>query len=184
MGLILTAAFLSPPPSFVELSPYLSLFLVGVLAAYIHNKTARRRHNFGPATKLAAELLAALSFVIICLLTPSIFGMLARHEVPIDRFHNTLTPFGLLWATFLLCYLSGTGHIARILSLRPLRYLGIISFGLYLWHPPIIRLAAEHIVVHPTLNALLAMLLSTLLATATYVAIERPFLRIRIWNRR
>jgi peptidoglycan/LPS O-acetylase OafA/YrhL len=33
--------------------------------------------------------------------------------------------------------LVGTSHLARLLSLRPVRYVGAISYGLYLWHWPV-----------------------------------------------
>ena len=57
----------------------------------------------------------------------------------------------------------------------PLRAIGRISYGLYLYHLPI-----YHAVVVPTptpLRALFALALSFAAATASYWLIERPILR-------
>lgn len=177
---IVAASILAPPPTFIHMTPYLVIFLFGTFTAYAHHLARPWQLRWGPRARLAAELVAMASFVAIALLTPSIYSILIGRTVPLDYFHNSLTLFGALWAVFMLAYLSGTGLITQLLSLRPLRFLGIISFGLYLWHPPVIKVVADHWSLPTPLGALLALGVTTVLATLTYLVVERPFLRIRI----
>jgi peptidoglycan/LPS O-acetylase OafA/YrhL/lysophospholipase L1-like esterase len=82
------------------------------------------------------------------------------------------------------------GPLGAVLSLSPLRFLGIISYGLYLWHWPVLVLATEAttgISGYP-LKALQVGLTLTL-ATASYYLVERPVRRASFsgfsgWKRR
>lgn len=70
--------------------------------------------------------------------------------------------------------------VARLLSLRPLRMLGMISYGVYLWHFPLfLWLDSDSTGISGT--ALLALRLAVTLgvSTASYVAIEQPIRRRR-----
>jgi peptidoglycan/LPS O-acetylase OafA/YrhL len=75
---------------------------------------------------------------------------------------------------------SPTGGLARGLSWAPLRRLGVISYGLYLWHLPLlfaIRSAlptASKWVVAPLLIAI-----SLVVAEVSYRFLEQPFLRLK-----
>ncbi len=67
-----------------------------------------------------------------------------------------------------------TGHFA-VLRLRAVRYIGKISYPLYLWHWPPLSIAA--IVLDRPLNAFestLAMILAVVLASLTYHFVETP----------
>lgn len=84
--------------------------------------------------------------------------------------------FGLpifeLGAFLLVAAAVGNTDIARGLSVRPLVWLGTLSYSLYLWHFPV--LWAFH-----ANNRLLALGVSFLLAWLSYRYVERPFRRRR-----
>ncbi|MDO3385257.1 acyltransferase [Gilvimarinus sp. SDUM040013] len=70
------------------------------------------------------------------------------------------------------------GILARALAFRPIFYLGKISYGVYLWHVPVL-LAAIHYQV-PTRWLMLVTLSGTiLLASASYYFVERKLLRLK-----
>ncbi len=89
-------------------------------------------------------------------------------------------PFALppALATAALIAYGGTGVTASILSLAPLRAIGLISYSAYLWHRPII---AFHQVNHGTQfrwsDTLLLIAASLGAATLSYLLVERPIRR-------
>jgi peptidoglycan/LPS O-acetylase OafA/YrhL len=64
--------------------------------------------------------------------------------------------------------------VARMLNLRPLQYIGGISYSLYLWHWPVLMIARE--ILHDNSAAVrtACLVLSVLLAAVTHVAVENP----------
>jgi len=70
------------------------------------------------------------------------------------------------------------GPLARVLSLRPVRWVGVISYGLYLWHWPVyVALTSRRTGLDGA--ALLALRLGCTLAvaTASYYLVEAPIRR-------
>lgn len=68
----------------------------------------------------------------------------------------------------------------RMLALAPLRAIGRISYGLYLYHIPIFHNVMHSKTVHEDdagTNVLLAVILTFSVATASYWLIERPILK-------
>jgi peptidoglycan/LPS O-acetylase OafA/YrhL len=76
------------------------------------------------------------------------------------------------------------GPPARVLAFRPLQLIGVISYGVYLWHYPIIQTLHDHgLGDSGTLSTLglaaAALAIASLAATLSYVAVERPAMRLR-----
>jgi len=71
--------------------------------------------------------------------------------------------------------------VESCLRLRPIQWLGLISYSLYLWHWPILTIAAERQGVSslPRADNVLLMLLAVVLATLTYLLIENPIRHLR-----
>jgi peptidoglycan/LPS O-acetylase OafA/YrhL len=70
------------------------------------------------------------------------------------------------------------GPLGRVLSLRPVRWVGVISYGLYLWHWPVyVALTSRRTGLHGA--ALLALRLGCTLAvaTASYYLVGAPIRR-------
>ena len=74
-----------------------------------------------------------------------------------------------------------TGALQRILTVRGLRRLGAISYGLFLWHFPLIWIVAGNPVHASMGQILLALGLSLGAALASAALVERPLLA---WGRR
>src|SRR5262249_37039748 len=82
---------------------------------------------------------------------------------------------------------EGPGPVGRLLSLRAVRWIGVISYGLYLWHWPV------YLALSPGRTgldgpALLSVRLTctVAVATASYYFVERPIRRgaLRGWRGR
>ncbi len=97
---------------------------------------------------------------------------------------SSQTPFPSLWtlipclgaALFIYASDGSDGIPARVLSLQPLVFIGLISYSLYLWHWPV--LVFMNMLVSEPASPLLvagALVFSFALAVASYYGIERPF---------
>ena len=101
--------------------------------------------------------------------------------------------FQFVWGYSLLNYLFAVliygvareGWLVRFLEIRPARYLGKISYGLYVYHFPIIWFAARMAdwgIKEPylkPLTALVALVATILLASLSYSLLERPVLNLK-----
>jgi peptidoglycan/LPS O-acetylase OafA/YrhL len=68
---------------------------------------------------------------------------------------------------------------ARVLSWRPLAYIGLISYGLYLYHMLIFRAVGHWLNLSRTPESSIAIALSLAVAAASYRWLESPFLRVK-----
>jgi peptidoglycan/LPS O-acetylase OafA/YrhL len=76
-----------------------------------------------------------------------------------------------------------TGPIARVLSLRPLVWLGTISYGAYLWHYPIyVYLDSERTDLSGLSLLALRFASTVALAAASYYLVERPVMLGTFWR--
>jgi len=68
-----------------------------------------------------------------------------------------------------------TGRVGRILNSRPLVFVGVISYSIYLWQQLFLN---RYVVAAPT-SFPLNLTLVVLAALASYYVVERPTLRLR-----
>jgi peptidoglycan/LPS O-acetylase OafA/YrhL len=89
-------------------------------------------------------------------------------------------PIDIAWTIVMVAVLGG-GHVfARTLRLRPVVWIGKISYGLYLWHLPVYIIVFRHMRYRHLANwvpFVLAMTTTFACATFSYYVVERPFLR-------
>ncbi|TAJ85360.1 MAG: acyltransferase [Reyranella sp.] len=162
------ATGLSPRTAFYLLPGRLWQLGLGILAFCIV-----RKYREGP--ERSQPLLSLLAVGLIC-----IVPLVPMGKVKIAPTAQTLAACGATaWALALIEL--NTGHLA-LLRLRAVRYIGKISYPLYLWHWP--PLSIGSIVLDRPLNAFeatLAMLLAFVLASLTYHLVETPIRSRRVF---
>ena len=137
--------------------------LIGCAAAFVYVHTRIRV----PAW---AAVLALLSLV------PFGYAGPASDEMVLGAY--TLVPVAA--AVIILHLATAESAVGRVLGARPLAGLGIISYGVYLWHLPIYGLVFAELDDVPLGEAALIAITTTLVvATVSYFVVERPFLRHR-----
>jgi peptidoglycan/LPS O-acetylase OafA/YrhL len=79
-----------------------------------------------------------------------------------------------------------TWGVERLLRREPFPFLALISFSLYLWHWPILEIAAQHrgVATLPVWDNVLLLVLAGLLATVTYRFFENPVRHAKFLVRR
>ncbi len=95
-------------------------------------------------------------------------------------------PFGLaligVAALTIICFVDRwpVGWAGRTLALRPLAYLGRISYGIYLWHYPILIFVIRNLHTRDSLWSVTVLTALTLpVAAASYWFVEAPFLLLQ-----
>ncbi|KOY00848.1 acyltransferase family protein [Pseudomonas nunensis] len=153
-GVFATAAYYLLPTRFFE------LMLGGLLAVYLN-----KPRNIG---KLTAHGVAVAGFLLIGF---SLFGLDADSTFPGI---NALIP--CLGAALLI--LAGSGEMrSRLLTSRPMVFIGLISYSLYLWHWPLIAyLSYLEIPIDLPVGVML-IASSIILAWLSWRYVEVPFRR-------
>jgi len=144
------------------------LMLGGLLAVY------SSRPSRLPTAVLSLISLLGLALILLCALT------LTRESV--------FPGFNALWVCLgsaLVIYAGSGGQRVlsyQLLSVRPMVFLGLISYSLYLWHWPLVSSANYlNLALGGYLSALI-ILLSIVLAWMTWALVEQPVRRQRGWR--
>ena len=143
--------------------------LLGAGLALLMAGRARRSAPPRPAVELAA--VAALA-----VMTVSLFGVDGQASW---YYRGGLVLFAAA-ATLVIAVVTGgpPGLVAKGLSVRPLAALGVISYGVYLWHwPLIVYLSPARVGVGGWRLAVVRIGATLAIAIASYVLIERPIRR-------
>ncbi len=171
---------------------YLDTFALGMALA-VATVAARQRERRGALSGLVADqpgrtLLAALVAYLV----------LANSGLPAGLFDPvrdldyvgrqcTLGVIAVLVVAVAVLTPPGSGRVVRALASTPAVWLGRISFGVFLWHGPIIDrlqtdLRPEGATTLPFFVLLASVLLCTLaVAQLSWTLLERPLLRFRSW---
>lgn len=147
-----------PPSFYMPLQRFWEL-LIGTLCAWW-------TRNRQPANSPRRELFAAVS---LTLLLGSILGLDTHLAWP-----GPWTLLPVLATAVLLVSAPGT-QVARLLSIKPLVWVGLLSYGLYLLHQPVMAFARLRLLDAPSPWLLLLLMLPTLaLARLSLVYFEQP----------
>jgi len=160
-----------------RLLPYMPIFIVGMYCAVIQNALLRNQALLERWTRVI-RVLGYVGVIGIVIMTPSVFSLIAG-TVPRNYFHEQYILYSCLWAFVLLSAVNGRGWIRRFFSLPQLRFLGALSFSLYLFHPIFIE-AARHARLNTYLSAWLVLMAATVSAYVSFRLLEGPMSRFRL----
>jgi peptidoglycan/LPS O-acetylase OafA/YrhL len=170
---------------------YLEVFAIGMLGSVLYVACTEEGRLSPTATRRIglALLLVGLALVPFLAREVNAHDWAAPLWYTVDRPTNLLAiagPYliGLSYGGLVLGTLWGGGVARALFEWRPLRFVGLISYSLYLWHFPIIDHFASLTTRLPGLWPLPAALavgvcVAIPFAYVSYQLVERPFLRRR-----
>ena len=171
-AMLATSAMLVPPrapgPPPILLAPQLPYFVSGLAAAVVHRL-------WRPTTTGARVLLDFAGWSALALwASANVFALApawaAPSQEPVWR--------GLTLALITLAAVDARLGLSAVFRLAPLRFLGVISFSVYLLHMPIVeslRKVADWSDVTKTVAIVSAV---CVLSTVSYLLIELPFIEV------
>jgi peptidoglycan/LPS O-acetylase OafA/YrhL len=124
-----------------------------------------RRPGLGSAIGWVA--LVGLLFSIYVTITSSAFNVLGMWPIT-----SALT-CGVIYSVV------GGGAVRTVLGWKPLVLVGRVSYGLYLWHFPVLATIDTRWGLDSVSAKCAGLAITAALTTASYFAIERPFLRMK-----
>jgi peptidoglycan/LPS O-acetylase OafA/YrhL len=145
----------------------LDSILIGCMLA-IHENPAIDGTAWSENTWRSALVLATLALGIAFVLP----GVSLRESVRYSIQGLALIPW------FVCAIRWPSWGIFRVLNLRPIKFVGVLSYSLYLVHMPVL-LAIEHVTHHEIPGQVAALLSSLALAYVFHLALEKPFARLR-----
>ena len=158
---------LDPSRSYYGTDTRIFQILIGALAALI---------LAGPARERVAGISRGLAWPAFIVVLAAIVTLADDNA---SYYHGAAVGFAVA-AAVLIAGLESGSRLGRLLSLRPLVVVGLVSYGLYLWHFPVITFVGQ--IIGPTSTPVLALLATGLAFGATtlsYVLIETPIRRRR-----
>jgi len=173
-GLIALLMAFAPRDDVFAVWGYLDFFLAGVLAAQLHLDARAAEARGVERSARAAVWSAAVvaGFACLALLIPA-----ASERALGVRFQ----PFSDSWATAPPCFLivlAATrcgGWVSGLLTSRPARFLGSVSYSLYLTHAHVLRLVHYRSSLPAPLKIAIITALTLLVAWICFRFIETPF---------
>ena len=158
---------------------FLPLFLSGTIISLIEifsgafNNLTKRQSKILGAFGLAAALIVIFTFRSIL---EFVFTDI-KYTFVLPRNYAL---YGVLWGTLLLSAKYSKGIIYKILSFKPLRFIGVISFSVYLFHWPVMKFAAYSGMFPKAIQIYAYVIISVILSSITYLLIEKPMSSIRL----
>jgi peptidoglycan/LPS O-acetylase OafA/YrhL len=161
----------------------LDQFLIGMLAASLFVQWRERQYSLHWAIAELAVVGGAVAFILLPMLGwiygDTFTGVASAH--PLLLIWHSLASVCVAFVLLGLC--AGAPWSNRVLTSRPMQWLGQISYGLYLWHTPVIVLLMLQRGDAPVPPAdflgfyCLALLFGLALAALSYYLLEQPLSR-------
>lgn len=146
--------------------------LLGCLVSFVMYSSALHQHRIFKALMSVGAVVASVAIAAIMIM--------GRNQLAAYYYDRYLISFVVAGVAVIVAHvvMAPASAIARLLSLRPLVWLGRISYSLYLWHIPVFLAVGRRDFSLPT--TALRVGLSVAIASLSFSVIEQRFLRLKV----
>ena len=162
----------------VRVGPYLPLFLCGAWAASLDLRL-RDRAKTRLSTKWWGSA-AVVTVAALILTVPAVWSLVAGTPPDGALNHRWFLFFGVAWSGLLLAVLHGPRLLHAPFAWRPLRWVGVVSFSVYLWHMVVLDGLVRMGVDEVPYGGGVVLAASLLVAAASFLLFERPWRNVRL----
>lgn len=185
IGLIILSQLIWPQSESANndprLGPYLPIFFMGSLLAVIFHKWQENKFSENKNLVITVEVLGLLAILTLIFMIPSISTYILGKEIVPTYYNKQYILFGLLWSVVVFSCVAGFGVLRRFFEISFLRYLGFISFSVYLWHLSVIEVI-KRIGTDIPMQGWIMLVLTIAISHISWVLIERSTSKIRLVN--
>jgi peptidoglycan/LPS O-acetylase OafA/YrhL len=158
--------------AYTPLFAQIDMLAHGALGAIVYSEDLLSNVRLEVVAKLGLAVGAVILF----------YGVEHNYALPTEMLLSKkgqiiFTALGPFYLSLLVLAMAG-GPLTRVLELRPIRYCGRISYGLYLYHWPILVLAERSFGQGPA-TAIFVLVITFILSAASYRFLERPILEAK-----
>lgn len=168
---------------------YLPVFAVGMAFALMHEVTIRRPEPH-PLYALVSRhagiawLTAGVLLVTTAQWLSPVGNFALKQSLSLDTIFTVAGALLVVPAVFVKREVRDRGALRAFLNIPVIAYLGVVSYGMYLWHYQIIQMVRSDWFGWPELGGRavvlfpIAFVLTLAVATASWYLLERPILRV------
>ncbi|WP_027094269.1 acyltransferase family protein [Cohnella thermotolerans] len=152
--------------------------LIGAALAVVW-PSAKLPEDVRPRVRIGLDIAGAVALALV------LYMMGSMQEYDAFPYRGGLALLSLAAALLVACLAHPASRLARLLAAKPLRWLGVRSYGIYLWHFPVIALTSPAVDTDGVngLRAALQVGASLALAALSWKFVEEPILR-GLWKKR
>ncbi len=158
----------------IGLGPYLAMFFLGSLSAVLCSGSGKI--NVLLQYPRILEITGWLSIAVALLTIPALTRALFDPEIENNTFHREFIFYGVIWSIAVVSAFHGRMLFQKFFAFPACRFVGRVSFSVYLWHIIILNLVNKQIDIHHSLQFVLTVGLTFLISYASYRFLERPFI--------
>lgn len=143
--------------------------LIGAALALVW-PSGKLKEQASAKARLFLDSIGAFSLLLLC------HWAWASDEYDPSLYRGGLLGIALVTAIVVAALAHPVSHLGRLLGLKPFRWIGARSYGLYLWHVPVITLTTPQVDtdgVH-VMRIIVQLIATILLASLSYKYIEEP----------
>lgn len=140
--------------------------LIGCLAALLWSRLGG--HTWSPRAERRIARVGAVALVVM------LWSWHSAERTNGLFYRGGLAVYALVTVTVILASLQSTGPVTKVLSWRPLMFVGTISYAAYLIHWPVLVLLQQHTPLTPWPRLAVGGTITLALAVVSLRVIERP----------
>lgn len=183
MSLIIISQLIWPQSESIvndpRLGPYLPIFFMGSLLAVIFHRWRENKMSENKNIVLAVEILGILAAIILIFMIPSVSAYILGKEIAFNYYHKHFILYGLLWSFVVFSCVAGLGALRKFFETPFLRYLGFISFSVYLLHAIVIEVV-KRVGIEIPMQGWILLVISIMLSHISWTLIEKSTAKIRL----
>jgi peptidoglycan/LPS O-acetylase OafA/YrhL len=167
----------------ISLITFLPIFLTGTLLS-IYEVVLEKTRNLKVFKSSKLEYAGLICFGLILLSTPALFNSLflsngQKYFLADSAF---FFPYAIVWSVVLMAAKYGSLHVLkRFFEITIMRFLGIVSFSMYLFHLIVLKIVEQPKLHIPhSLQVYVFLIGASIMSFFSYVLIERQLQKIRI----